>query len=1622
MIGDIAERKPSAIAIDDATRSLTYRDLWDESGVVADRMIDAGVECGDLIALATNNRVTFIVTALASWRVDASYFAVDLSMPPARLGLVFEEARARFIWLESRDIPMPGLVNLADDSVPRGPIGRPPLQHGGGYVVYTSGSTGKPKGVVVGPASLSAMVLAFVNHFDIGYSDSVSTVANIIFDAHVGEIWPALTVGARLVTGNGKILESLDGLLGWLDEKKVSMCWLPTPVTELLIQQERVLPECVRTLYTAGQRLTKRAAFRDGVTRFENAYGPSETTVITSSGPVEPHGRSTPHIGRPLRGVTVHIVDQFLSEVSDAEVGEILIGGDLVSDGYLRRPGESALTFVPDSFSDAPGAVAYRSGDFGFFHEGNLHFVGRRDDQVKRSGHRIELGDIESALASISGVVTVATVHYSTSMGEKIIAFAGGQSINREEVGASVSSLLPKYMIPDEIVVLRELPLNASGKVDKDELLSTYLKTTMEKKITKNHHPLLRVFEEILCRSVAWKDSFFQLGGTSILSMLLIDRLERDLGLRISYRQLIENETPEDLLSLIESGQSRQSFEVVKLLTEPGIPVPLAGSQRSVVFAIAASDDPLAYHAKARIAFRGLLDTGRFEQALRLVTQRHSVLRSHLIEVDGSYYQQVSSEARTDFRFIDLSSCSADNAATRYRQIVELEHYELFDLARSPLMRWTLIRREERAWELIHTEHHLIHDGWSFNILLRDFAANYNKLVGSEVGSETPPEREPLQYADYAIAQKDWLSGHEADRQRKYWKERLIDASSEHGLPLISNPDPNLPRGQTLRRQVARDTWENIESYCAKRGVTPFAFVYALFSGAISLLGGRDDLCVGSALSNRAWSRADSVIGMVINTVVLRIQVDAESTIDSLVAQAHSICVGALTNQELPFDEVVKTAAPERDGVQNPFFRLFLGFHDSLMPDVQLTDVEDIQVFEAVETRSAKFDLSVVVIPRKSQMGGGDPVHFLWEFKSEVLSRDTVERLSQCFEGLVQQALTDPDRPLSHMELWSPQCYTVRQSQDQTAIDGVDSSRSICEQIRDRIRMVPDAIACEIANHAYTYKDFGKEVGALVGILQSAGVEPGDRVAIFLPRHVRTIACMVAINALDAAYVPLNRSDPIDRTNELISIAAPRVVVCTTREETSRLVAPTLEISLQNSTSVSSSEWLCRARVGSAAYLMFTSGSTGVPKPVVVSNGSLAYFLSAIQSLIGSEDFTRCLAATDFTFDISGMEVYLPLILGKAMVVLPDEQRGDFSAIERTIRETGVDLVQGTPTFWRGLLSTDFDGPLLGVCGGEELSPELSERLSKRGVELVHVYGPTETTIWSCGRKFNDDSADVSFGYALPGTEALVVNENKQVVPPGFVGEMLIGGRGLASGYYNDPKLTSERFIDHPHCDGAKLYCTGDLVRETTSGFKFVSRTDDQIKIRGHRVEIGEVESRLRNVSGVIDAAVYALKDKGDVVLCGVLATATGEQASAVIKRCQQHLEQRLPKHMWPQRYGTTDDLPVLPSGKIDRKAVFAMSRDRLRPIESESPCKTAAGGRELQWAVSAFQEILGSESIDHDAHFFRVGGHSLKAFQLIAMARKSFDIEKLSLPRFMRLPTPRTLAELIQCELDGKN
>ena len=1622
MIRGIAEEKPSAIAIDDATRSLTYRDLWHESGVVADRMTDVGVERGDLIALATSSRVTFIVAALAAWRVNASYLAVDASLPSARMTSILDEARPRFTWLESGDAEFPGLVNLAEDRVSGEPIGAPPLQGGGGYVVYTSGSTGKPKGVVVGPAPLSAMVRAVVDHFGIRASDSVSAVANVVFDAHAAEIWPALIVGARLVTGNSETLESLDGLLGWIDEKKVSICWLPTPVTELLIQQKRILPESVRTLYTAGQRLTKRAAFRGGVTRFENAYGPSETTVIASSGPVEPDGSRMPNIGRPLRGVTVRIVDKLLSEVSDLEVGEILIGGDLVSDGYFRRPGESALSFVPDPFSGDPGAVAYRSGDFGFFDDGNIHFVGRRDDQVKRHGHRIELGEIESAIASIPEVVTAASVHYSTDLGEKIIGFAGGLSIDRDDLLASVRNLLPKYMVPDEIVVFPELPLNTSGKVDKSRLLSTYLDSASENETRDNKHALLRGFEEILGRSVTWEDSFFQLGGTSILSMLLIDRLERDFKLRVSYRQLIENDTPADLLSLIESGRSQQSFEVTERLTQPGIPVPLSGSQRSVVFAIAASDDPLAYHAKARIGFAGALDADRFEQALRLVMQRHNVLRIHLTEIDGNYYQKISSEAETDFRFIDISSQSVDDASARYRQIIESEHYELFDLTRSPLIRWTLIRREERVWELIHTEHHLIHDGWSFHILLRDFAACYNRLAGIEGDSATSPEREPLQYTDYAIAQKEWLEGEAADRQREYWKERLVDASSEHGLPLPATPDPDLPRGQTLRRMVARSTWENIESYCAERGVTPFAFVYALFVGAVSLLGGRDDLCVGSAFSNRAWRRADSVIGMIINTVVLRMQVCAESTIDDLVRQAHSICIGAVTNQELPFDDVVTSVAPEREGVQNPFFRVFLGFHDSLMPDVRLAGVESIQVYEAQETRSAKFDLSVVVIPRKSQMGDGDPVHFLWEFLTEALSRETVERLAECFECLVQQALSDPGRPLSHLELWSPQNQTAGKAGGPTVTEGIGDNRAICEQIRDCIRTFPNAIACETASHTYSYLDLGEEVGALLRMLQSVGVGPGDRVGLYLPRRFSTIACMVAINALGAAYIPLNRSDPIDRTNELISIAAPRVVVCAVPGEASKLAGSTMEIAFRNSSPGSSANWPCRAQVDSAAYLMFTSGSTGAPKPVVISNGSLAYFLSAIQSLVGAGDFTRCLAATDFTFDISGMELFLPLMLCKTIVVLPDEQRGDFSAIERTIREKGVDLVQGTPTFWRGLLSTEFDRALLGVCGGESLSPDLSEGLSKRGVEVVHVYGPTETTIWSCGRRLDEDPADVSFGYAIPGTEVLVVNEKRQVVPPGFEGEMLIGGPGLANGYYNDPQLTSEKFIDHPYRDGAQLYCTGDLVRQTASGFEFLSRADSQIKIRGHRVELGEIEARLRDVSGVIDAAVHALKADGDTVLCAVLATPPVEQTSAVIDRCQRHLEERLPKHMWPQRYGTTVELPVLPSGKVDRKALAGMRFEEPNPVERDAPGEIASGGPVLQWTVSAFQEVLSSESVDYDAHFFRVGGHSLKAFQLIAMARKNFDIERLSLSGFMRSPTPRTLAKLIQCELDDKS
>jgi amino acid adenylation domain-containing protein len=1615
-------------AIVDRERTISYAELDAAADDFAAELQSCGVVSGDLVCLIGQRSIDFAIAAIAVWRCGASYVPVSGDSPGERIAwiLAHTECRAAVAldgWSPeqnagSRNITAAGGASLL--RLPSRPGGRRPEQcpaavENLAYVIFTSGTTGKPKGVMIGHDTLAATVEGYCAHFSTSEADRVSAVANIAFDASVIEFWPALSRGATVCIADPDTVRSPDTLMRWFEAKAITFCWLPTPLTELLIADETIQPPaCLRMIETAGQRLLRRP--RGWRVPLENSYGPTETTVIATSSRVVAAGMGggdPPDIGRPLPGVEVYLLDTQMRLVPRGEVGELYIGGVGVARGYWRQPQLTGQKFVPDPFATEPGRRMYASGDLCRLNDdGNLEFVGRIDDQVKLRGYRIEPGEIEHALAGIEGILQAACVVAELRGVQRLLAYCvlrPGVGFDQTALREQLARKLPDYMLPDAWIALDTLPQTENGKVDRKQLPLPVVEVNADLPQAHLEHAqraFLDWYRAVSGLAIRWEQDFVHAGGNSIDAILFLQALSHEHGLRLDYASFVRDSAPASLYVRIGDDASAEcaasSTRIMPRGPERATLAPASVSQRAIWFLASLAPEDRAYHAKARLSFSGDLCVHTLRDSLQDIVDRHEIFRTSFFEEDGNVIQRIHPGFQIEVPEIDLrgqlpAEASEEEIGAALDRLLMEDLNRPFALDRLPLVRWALVQLPVRGVALLHIEHHLVHDGWSHNLFVRELLSHYSRR--SSVADAACTDALPLQYADFSITQAEWLDSEDAAVSEAYWREQLRGAPALIALP--TNGDSRVGGGMTLRRHFDRARWRRIEATCRERGHTPFAFVLSAFSYVLSRASGDDDICIGSAFANRSWEGAGDIIGMMISTVVLRMRMGEGDRVRDLLANGVRVCTDAQTHQAYPFESLVRALNPPRHAGANPLFQVFLGFHDSPLPSLRLPDVDSALLKEAVDSSAAKFDLSLVVIPREGQEGNDDPVHMLWEFKLNRFAPWFIETLMTAFDSVVDAFLDAPERQLSEVPIGVTAQASAPRPLELTAV----ASSTVVARILDIAARQPEAVAVIFGNQAQRYSELAASLRAKAALLRIEGVGPGDRVAVCLERGPELVAWLLAVQCVGAAYVPLDPAYPAERQQYILEHSQSRKLIA----DDSRSGLADAGLLLRSSTDMDSAILSSDPPAvghGSPAYVIYTSGSTGRPKGVVVGHDNLSSFMATMEAMFPIGPGARWLAITSCAFDISILELFLPLVRGATMVLASEDDARDAGRLATLLAHSGATHMQATPSTWRALVDTDWHVPagFVGLCGGEALDAALARQCLARGIRLYNLYGPTETTIWSCAHEVAAADGPVPIGLPLANTEAFVLDRRRRQVPRGAIGELWLGGGGVSHGYLHAPELTAERFIEHPFGGYGRLYATGDLVSADTEGrLYFHGRNDYQVKVSGFRIELGEIEATIRDFVGVTDTVVttYGKADETTLVAYYVASDETHE--GSLIRHCAQ----RLPGYMAPTSWIRLPALPRTPNGKIDRKALPAPSRSAV--VESRAPASP------VERAVAAiYADLLGVSTQGVREGFLALGGYSLLAMRAVARINREFQIG-LSVVDFLRLATIEAVAVEIE-------
>ncbi|MFO0762808.1 MAG: non-ribosomal peptide synthase/polyketide synthase, partial [Byssovorax sp.] len=1638
------DRAPDAPALRFGAATLSYRELDRRANQLAHALRRRGVTAGTPVGLYAERSVEMIVALLAILKAGGAYVPLDPEYPAARLSLLIDDAEMPLILslgAFAADVPFPEASILRLDqeaeALGRERDERPPASPGGkqlAYLMYTSGSTGKPKGVCVPHRAVVRLVKS--THYARFASDEVFLhLAPLAFDASTFEIWGPLLNGGTLAVASPE-RPTPESIGEAIRAAGVTTMWLTAGLYNTIIDARPESLAPLKQLLIGGEALSvphveKGLRLLPG-TRIINGYGPTEGTTFTCCHSIrtEDLGGSIP-IGRPIANTAVYILDPARNLVPIGVPGELYIGGDGVSLGYLKRPDLTAERFVVDPFGGEPGARLYRTGDLVRYRpSGEIEYLGRIDQQVKIRGHRIEPGEIEAVLAQHPGVAEALVEPRLYGPGDKrLVAYVIPEPMpgpSAEDLRSFLRAQMPDFMVPWAFVKLEAFPLTPNGKVDRRSLPEPEVGTGATGGDAAARGPveetLLGIFAELLklpVESIGVHDGFFELGGHSLLATQAVSRIRGAFGVELALRSLFESPTAAGLARLIEGSLRGGEAALPPLVRiDPGKPAPLSFSQERLWFLDQLTPGDSSYNIPMAIQISASLDREALARALSALTERHEALRTVFGLVDGRPVQIVAPPADVPLPIRSLAALPEAERAAEARREAADEAARPFDLQKGPLFRARLVELGAENNLLLLTMHHIVSDGWSVGILRRELAALYEAFRRGEQ-AELPEL--PITYASFAAWQRAWLQGDVLDAQLAYWRGALAEAPEALDLP-TDRPRPAVAshRGAVKTFALPPDLSEALHALARRENVTLFMLLLGAYDVLLHRYSGQDDIVVGSPFANRGVAATEGLVGFFVNTLVIRTKVAADRSFSELLAEVREACIGAYAHQDTPFERLVLELSPERSLARTPLFQVAF----TLTPGAAITKQSDDRRAAAAggDVTTAKFDLTLAMSGGPGGLGGW------FEYATDLFDEATIDRLIEHFRILLGALCEAPGTPVGKVGLIGDEeraTLVNTWNQTTTPYPRETGIAALFEQVADAH---PDACAARFDGEELTYRALDERANRLARHLQQKGVGPETRVGLYAPRGLDMVVAMLAILKAGGAYLPLDPDFPAARLGFLIEDAKIPVIVASIPLDPEIALGSAVVVRLDTGGGAIAAEDAARLGLAiggrSLAYVLYTSGSTGVPKGVCVEQRSIARLVRDTNYVaLGPSD--RIAQAASSTFDAATFEIWGALLNGGCVVGVPKDialTPGRFAALLREERITTLFLTTAlfngiareTPSAFQTLTTLLF--------GGEAVDPSMVRRVLPEGpARLLHVYGPTETTTfatWHLVENVPDGAVTVPIGKALSNTTLYVLDAHRELCPIGVHGELYIGGDGVARGYLDRPELTAERFLPDPFSTDpeAKIYRTGDLVRLLPGGeIEYLSRIDQQVKIRGHRIEPGEIEALLQKHPEVTEALVMPWDfGPGDrrLVAYVVVERVPGPSADAL----KAYLRGELPEYMVPSAFVSMEAFPLTSSGKIDRRSLPAPE------IAAAGTGERAAPRGPIEEAlVGIYAELLKMpvEAIGIDDSFFELGGHSLLATLAISRIRGAFGVE-LPLRALFESPTPARLAQELEAALRG--
>ncbi|WP_164021812.1 non-ribosomal peptide synthetase, partial [Pyxidicoccus trucidator] len=1622
LIREQAQLAPEALAAVVDGQRLTYAELEHRANQLARWLRREGVGPDSIVGVCVERSLELVVALVGIQHAGGAYLPLDPSLPRERLAFMLEDSGARALVTQQpllgRFSRPPARVLLLDaqrselEAESGAPMHSGATSRNTAYVIYTSGSTGQPKGVLVEHRGVCNLVTHEARAYEVGPGTRMLQFANLGFDISVEEVFTTLCAGGTLYLAPLERLMPGEPLHRFLREQAITAVSL-TPAA-LAATESSGLP-ALRTVISGGEACSADIVERWGRgRRFLNTYGPTEGTVVATLTACAPDGRA-PSIGQPLANVRTYVLDASLQPVPVGVPGELYLGGVGVARGYLGRPSLTAERFVPSPFAHESGARLYRTGDrVKWRANGELDFLGRVDTQVKVRGFRIELGEVESALAAhpaVRGAVVV--VREDGPLGRRLVGYAvpaPGQVVEVETLRRFLKERLPEYMVPASLVRLDALPLTPNGKVDHKALpapdASAEARRDFVAPRTATEQALAELWSRLLgVTQIGVHDGFFELGGQSVIATQAIARLRNLFGIDLPLRVLFEAPTLEGLARKVDaalaSGQG-SGLPAPSVAPRNGAP-PLSFAQQRLWFLDQLQPGSTAYHMPFLVRLEGDLDVSLLQRSLTELVRRHESLRTNFrAGADGPPVQLIHPPAPFLLPLVDLAGHETPEEEAK-RQLAAA-HERPFDLADGPLFRGLLLRLGATDHVLMLTMHHIISDLWSVGVLARELSTLFQAF---SAGQPSPLPEPTLQYADFAVWQREWLQGETLDTQLKWWQQQLAGAPDLELPTDFPRPKAPLHPGGHAALKLSPELSAALTELCRREGATPFMALLAAFQLVLGRYSGQDDIVVGSPIAGRNQAEFEGLVGFFLNTLVLRTRLDGDPSLRELLGRVRGVALDAYAHQHVPFESL----RPMQTG-GGSFFRVMFILQNVARVDLELPGLAVRPVEPPVN--AAKFDMTLTVTESASGFTGQ------LEYSTELFEPATAERFLAHVQRAVATLVTRPELRLSQVSLlddeerhrllveWSG---ARADFPDDTTVDAI---------IREQARLAPEALAAVVDGQRLTYAELEHRANQLASRLRREGVGPDSIVGVCVERSLELVVALVGILHAGGAYLPLDPSLPRERLAFMLEDSGARALV-TQQPLLGRFSRPPVRVVLLDAQreeleAESGAPVHSGATARNTAYVIYTSGSTGQPKGVLVEHRSVCNLVTQEARAYEVGPGTRMLQFANLGFDISVEEVFTTLCAGGTLHLAPLERLMPGEPLHAFLREQAITAVSLTPAALAATESTGLPALRTVISGGEACSADIVERWGK-GRRFLNTYGPTEGTVVATLTDCEPDGRAPSIGQPLANVRTYVLDASLQPVPVGVPGELYLGGVGVARGYLGRPALTAERFLPSPFEaeSGARLYRTGDRVKWRANGeLDFLGRVDTQVKVRGFRIELGEVESALA-AHPAVRGAVVVVREDGPLGrrLVGYVVLREGAQADGASLRAD--LKESLPEYMVPSAVVVLSALPLTPNGKVDRRALPAPDFD-IEVREHITP-RTPTEERVAQ----LWSQLLGVQRVNASDNFFDLGGHSLLATQAVSRIRQAFGVE-LPLRGLFEAPTVEGLARLIDATLSGKD